>query len=170
MAAVMLAAAAVPACPSETTLQKVQKLQEKFDRERNAVSKAKQMTKLGEAQFELTREAGEANDYETVGLTMEKYRDNVRSALNALVEAQPNAEKHPNGYKQLQINVTNGLREVDDTILVAPEAIVPPLRLVRKDLSDINDRLLRRLFPRRPADRPVLPTPKKQEKGGNDQP
>src|SRR5258705_9177553 len=78
-------------------------LQTRFDRESNSVRKAKLLEKLGEAQFEAVRQAEKAGDNSTVGLTLEKYRDNVRSALDALKKQHPNAEKQPNGYRQLEI-------------------------------------------------------------------
>src|SRR5689334_22643822 len=64
--------------------QSVGELQARFDREDNSVKKAKLMVKLGEAQFEQARRAGKEGDNNTVDATMEKYRDNIRAALEAL--------------------------------------------------------------------------------------
>ena len=60
--------------------QSLADLQARFDHETNGVQKAKLMTKLGEAQFEEARRAGKAGAFDSLGLTLEKYRDNVRAA------------------------------------------------------------------------------------------
>jgi hypothetical protein len=135
----------------------VQELQARFDRETDAVRRAKIFEKLGNAQFEEARKSGNAGDYSAVGLAMEKYRDNARSAFDALKKNQPDAERHPNGYKQLQFHVHRGLRELDEILVVAPAEYRPPLRLVRQDLAAINDELLHMLFPRRPGEHSATP-------------
>jgi hypothetical protein len=132
-------------------------LQGRFDRETNAVHKAKLLERLGDAQFEAARSAEQAHDSVTVGLTLEKYRDNVRAALEALKKQHPNAEKHSNGYRQLQIHVRKGIREVEETLLVAPEPYKPPLEIVRHDLIAMDDELLKMLFPARPGKPPGTP-------------
>ena len=100
--------------------QSLADLQGRFDRETSGVQRAKQIGKLGDAQFEEARRAGKAGDYNAVGLTLEKYRDNVRAAIDALKKQHPDAEKQSNGYRQLEIYVRKGIREVDETLLVCP--------------------------------------------------
>lgn len=128
-------------------------LQARFDRETNGVQKAKIMTKLGEAQLDETRRAGKAGDYNAVGMTLEKYRDNVRLAVDALKKQHPDAERQSNGYRQLEIHVRKGIREVEETILASPEGYKPPLEIVRQDLIAMDDELLKSLFPRRPLEK-----------------
>jgi hypothetical protein len=127
-------------------------LQTRFDRETNGVHKAKLIEKLGDAQLEEARKAGKAGDYNAVGLTLEKYRDNVRAALDALKKQHPDAEKQSNGYRQLQMHVRKGIHEVDETLLVSPEDYKPPLQIVRQDLVGMDEELLKMLFPRRPVE------------------
>jgi hypothetical protein len=131
----------------------VNALQARFDRETNSVHKAKLLEKLGDAQLELTRRASQANDYKTIGSVMEKYRDNARAAIEALKKDHRDAEHHTNGYKQLQIHVHKSLREVDETLVIAPEEYRPPLEIVRRDLANMDDELLELLFPRHPLDK-----------------
>jgi hypothetical protein len=141
---------------------KLSELQARFDGEVNGVHKAKLLQKLGDAEFEEADRAEKAGDYATVGLVMEKYRDNVRAAAEALEKENPDGERHPNGYKQLEMHVQKGLRELDEFLLIAPSEFKPPLQLVRKDLLALDDKLLRSLFPRRhenkaPATPPGIP-------------
>jgi hypothetical protein len=127
--------------------QPLSELQEKFDHEDNPVRKAKLIQKLGDAQFAALHAAEKADDYTTVGLTMEKYRDNVRAALDGLQKDHPDAERNSNGYRQMQMHLRRGVREVEEALLSSPEEFKPPLELVRKDLIAMDDKLLELLFP-----------------------
>ena len=149
----MIWAAMVPVGGTRAATEDVNALQARFDRETNSVHKAKLLEKLGDAQLDLTRRASRANDYKTIGFVMEKYRDNARAAVDALKKDHPDAERHTNGYKQLQIHVHKALREVDEVMVVAPQEYQPPLELVRRDLATIDDELLDLLFPRHPTEK-----------------
>lgn len=127
--------------------ESVADLQARFDRENDSVRKAKLLLKLGDAQMEETRRASQANDFSTMDSVMEKYRDNVRLAEEALKKQHPNAERHTGGYKQLQMHVHKTIRELDEMLIVAPAEYRPPLDLVRRDLAAIDDELLKLLFP-----------------------
>jgi len=132
-------------------------LQRRFDAEQDGVRKAKILQRLGDLQFAKERDAARANDYSAVGLVMEKYRDNVRAAVDALKKQHPDAEKHSSGYRQLEIHVGAGIREVRDVILAMPEPLRPPMQLVENDLKGMDRELLRLLFPRRPGEGPAAP-------------
>jgi len=149
----MVLAAAIFAGTRSGATEDVKTLQTRFDRETNSVHKARLLEKLGDAQLEETRRASQASDYTTIGLVMEKYRDNVRAAVDALRKDHRDAEHHTNGYKQLQIHVHKALREVDEVLVVAPDEYRPPLEIVRRDLANIDDELLELLFPRHPVDK-----------------
>lgn len=142
--------------------QTLAELQAHFDRENNPVKKAKLLVKLGDAEFEEARRAGREGDNNTVDATMEKYRDNVRTALEALKKQHPDAEKHSNGYRQMEIHLKEGIREVEDSVIAAPTPYKPPLQIVRQDLINMDEELIRLLFPHRPADKPVPPPADKQ--------
>lgn len=159
----VLCLAALFAWVSVLAADKVRVLQARFDQEADPVHKAKLLEKLGDAQFGEARKAGHAGDYSAVGLLMEKYRDNVRIALDGLKKREQDAEKHPEGYKQMQFHVDKALRELDQILVVAPGEYKPPLNLVRRDLVAVNDELLRKLFPRRPGEQPVKPPPAEKQ-------
>jgi hypothetical protein len=157
--------AVVLASGSLAAQEKLSDLQARFDHDTNAIHKAKLLERLGDAQFEDARRAEKDNDYTTVGLTMEKYRDNVRAAADALKKEHPDGERHPAGYKQLEMHVQKGLREVGEIILIIPQEYKPPLQIVRHDLLVLDDQLLRALFPRRPGDKPLPPPPRTKPPG-----
>jgi len=137
----------------------LQELQNHFDHEGHPHGKVKALEKLGEAQFEAATKAGQAEDYVTVAFTFEKYRDNVHAALELLNKQEPDADRHPAGYRSLELQVRRGIREVEETLVIVPEEVRPPLRIVEQDLIAIDDLLIAKLFPRRTKDpeKGVLP-------------
>ena len=143
--------------------ESVAELQAKFERENNSVKKARLLVKLGDAQFEESRRAGKAGDNNAVDASMEKFRDNVRAALESLKKQHPDAEKHSNGYRQMEMQVKQGIREVEDSMLASPAPYKPPLQIVRQDLIAMDEELIHLLFPHRPADaKPPTPPQEKQ--------
>jgi hypothetical protein len=150
---VILMAAAMLACTvAFATADKLKEMQEQFDRETHASGKIKDLQKLGALEFDAAIQASKAGDYVTVGLILEKYRDNVRQTFELLKKQQPDADRHPGGYRQLELEVRQGIREVEDALLVAPGEFRPPLEIVRKDLIEADDGLIHLLFPRRSKD------------------
>jgi hypothetical protein len=144
-------------CGMGAAADKLSDLQARFDNETNGVHKAKMLQKLGDAEFEEASRAEKSGDYTTVDLILEKYRDNVRAASAAIEKETPDGERHPNGYKQLEMHVQKGLREVDEILLIAPTEFKPPLELVRQDLISFDDKLLRSMFPRKHEKKPPAP-------------
>jgi hypothetical protein len=139
-----------PAAAGAAT-QLLSELQERFDHEDNPVRKAKLIQKLGDAQFDALHTAEKAEDYAAVGVTLEKYRDNIRVALEALRKEHPDAERNSNGYRQLQIHTHRGVKEVEEALRAAPDEFKPPLELVRQDLVAMDDKMLELLFPSPPV-------------------
>jgi succinate dehydrogenase flavin-adding protein (antitoxin of CptAB toxin-antitoxin module) len=131
-------------------------LQARFDHEKNPVHRAKLLEKLGDAEFDEARRAFKANDLSTVATVLEKYRDNVRVALEGLKKKRSDAEKDSNGYRQLEIHVRRGIREADEIILRVPDEYQPPLQIVRRDLDSMDKELIHMLFHYRDA-QPAAP-------------
>ena len=143
---------------------KVKELQDHFDKDAHAGSKVKSLDKLADAQFESASKAIQANDYSSAGLTFEKYRDNVKAAFELLKKQEPDVDRHPGGYRQLELQVRKGIRQVEEADLVAPEELRPPLELVHRDLLDMDDELIRLLFPRRSKEPEKVPPPASEVK------
>src|SRR5580698_4078329 len=136
--------------PSDKSKPTTSELQNRFDNKPNSVHKAKIFEKLSDEQLAEVRHASQASDYNAVGTIMEKYRDNARAAVDALKKEHPNAEHQINGYKQLQIHIRRAIRDLKETVLLAPDEYKPPLQLVERDLALIDDELLQSLFPSPP--------------------
>jgi hypothetical protein len=144
-------------CAALVPADKLSDLQARFDAETNGVRKAKLLQHLGDAEFDEAARAARAGEFDKVGLLMEKYRDNVAAASAALEKENPDGEHHPGGYKQLEMHVQKGLRELDEYMVEAPDELKPPLQLVHQDLIDVDNKLLRILFPTH--HRPKAPGP-----------
>ncbi|HVS74046.1 MAG TPA: hypothetical protein VHE23_01375 [Candidatus Acidoferrales bacterium] len=150
---ILLGAGNFPLLPQE----EIPALQARFDQETNSREKTRLLVRLGNAQFLESRYAGHRGDYMTVGFLMEKYRDNVRIAFGMLRKNHPKAESDYGGYRTMELHLHKSLHELEETIFVAPPEYHPPLQLVRKDLEEIEDELLRLLFPRRPGEKAPAP-------------
>jgi succinate dehydrogenase flavin-adding protein (antitoxin of CptAB toxin-antitoxin module) len=138
--------AATMCCVAGATGDKLSEMQARFDHEKNPVHRAKLLEKLGDAEFDEARRAFKVNDLSTVGIVLEKYRDNVRVALEGLRTKHTDAQKDSNGFRQLEIHVRRGIREADEIILRVPEEYQPPLQIVRRDLDSMDRELIRMLF------------------------
>jgi hypothetical protein len=149
-------------CPVSRA-DKVSELQAHFDKEAHATTKIRILDKLAEAQFEVASKADTDGDYVTVGLTFEKYRDNIRVAFELLRKQEPDAERHPGGYRQLELQARKGIREVEQTIIVVAPELRPPLEIVHKDLLATDDELIQLLFPKH-LKGPVKVPPPAEEK------
>jgi len=154
---VLLGAALLSCSVALATADKLRELQEHFDRANHAGAKIKDLQKLGALEFDAATQASKTGDFIAVGLIFEKYRDNVRQAFELLKKQEPDADRHSSGYRQLELEVRQGIREVEDTLLVAPEDVRPPLEIVRKDLIETDDVLIHLLFPRRSKDPEKVP-------------
>lgn len=133
-------------------------LQQHFDKDNHAGSKVKLLEHLTDVQFEETRRASAAGDFNRVGFIFEKYRDNLRACFNLLRTEEPDADRHGNNYRRIELQARRGIREVEDTLTIMPPELRPPLELVHKDVMNIDDELIRLLFPPLGSDsKPTLP-------------
>jgi len=124
-------------------------LRSRFEQETNPVQKAKLLPSLGEAEFELIRKDAEADRLPDALALLRQYRDQAESCAKGLDDTKVDAEKHPAGFKQLQISVQESLRRVDALLVNMTGDEQAPFRDVRNDLEELNQHLIERLFPRR---------------------
>jgi hypothetical protein len=119
----------------------------RFAQETDAMRRAQMMPKLGEAEFdEITRNVDAGELPEALAI-LKEYRDEIRSCEKGLDAKSIDAEKHPKGYKQMEISLRQSLRRLDDLLvsLTADEQL--PFLEVRNDLNQLNRHLIHELFP-----------------------
>ena len=149
--ALALAFAMVTACLAAQEYHTTEQWRAKFDHEADPVRKAKLLLPLGEAEFK-DAEAALANDKSAEALDiLKKYLDEAQSCEKALEEKFPDAEKHANGYKQLQISLRGSLRRLDAMIVGLNEDDRKPFVEIRGQLDEIDRHLIHMLFPKQPA-------------------
>jgi hypothetical protein len=129
-------------------------LRSRFTRETDPIRKAKLLVPLGEAEFRDILRDTDAEDFAEALAIFREYRDEARACQKALEGKEPDPEKHPNGFKQLQISLRQSLRRLSDIIVELPADEQKPFLDVRKDLDQMDRQLIHDLFPRRPEPAP----------------
>ncbi len=143
-----------PALAQDRTAQ----LRSRFERQAGAIEKAKIMPRLGEAEFRDARKEIAAGDLPEAAAILAQYRDEAKLCAQGLDAAGKDAEKHPAGFKQLQISVRQSRRRINEILAGLPADDQTPFLAGRKDLDELNRRLIRELFPRQPVnERPRKP-------------
>lgn len=137
--------------PLSISLQdRIGDLRARFTRESNPVQRAKLMRQLGEEEFRKIGTAVAAGELSDAVSTLSQYRSEVQLCEKGLETSGINAEKHSAGFKQLEISLRETLRDLDELIVRVPADEQVPFVDARKELSEVSQRLMRKLFPREP--------------------
>jgi hypothetical protein len=124
---------------------------EQVHADRDAVHRAKNFGRLGDALLSQMRQQAGAGDVAAAQATFEEYRNDLRSVLGALKASGRNAEKQPSGFKELEIYLRRTLRDLDQIILLVPFDGRRAFEATRRDVAAVDDELFHLLFPRQPA-------------------
>lgn len=156
---VLAALIAVPASPVDRTPE----LRARFDRETNPIHKATLMQKLGAAEFKDIEKDVANSQFAMAANILHQYRAEAQQCSKELDATGINAEKKPDGFKQLQISVRESLERLDRVISTMTADQQVSLRADRDRLEELNSHLLQELFPRAPnrrlRDRYHIPIP-----------
>lgn len=129
-------------------------LRSRFTNETDPIRKAKLLVPLGDAEFrDILKDEDSENFGEALAI-FRQYRDEAQICQKALEGKEPDPEKHPNGFKQLQISLRQALRRLSDIIVDLPGDEQKPFLDVRRDLDQMDRQLIHELFPRRPEPAP----------------
>jgi hypothetical protein len=121
---------------------------EKFDRETDPIHKAKALAKLGDLQIaEFTRQAS-ANDTDGAFLTLTMYRGEVDTTFDAMKATHIDAERKPDGFKELQIQLRKTVVRLDRAASLVPPDRRKEFKEIRDEMSSIDNELFHMLFPR----------------------
>jgi hypothetical protein len=120
----------------------------RFTQETEAVRRAQKMLKLGEADFDEV-----TGDIDAVKLpdglaVLKEYRDEIQLCEEGLDAKKIDAEKHPQGFKQLEISLRQSLRPLNSLLVGLRSDEQAPFLEVRTDLDELNRHLIHELFPR----------------------
>lgn len=121
-----------------------------LERERDPVRRAKLLAKLSYGEFSEFRRQADAANYSEALRILEGYRDAVLSTQKALAASHINAERNPAGFKELQISLRHGLRQLGETMVPLTPDEREPFEEIRKELERADKELIHQLFPRQP--------------------
>ena len=141
-AATIFLSGAVPA------QDKLAQFRDRYEHETDPVRKAKDFQQLGDAQMAEFARATAKDEYENALRHLSDYRDEAHTCFNALNAAVADAEKHPEGFRQLQIHLRKGLWAMERTIPEIPEPRRQEFRTIHDDLAELQSKLIHALFPR----------------------
>jgi len=131
-----------------------EELRVRFAGETDPVRKAKMMPQLGNAEFREIDAAFAAGNSREALVVLREYTQQVRICEQDLDAKGINAEKHPAGFKQLQISMRQSLADLDGLLPSLPSDEQTPFVEVRKNLERLNRHLIRELFPGQPGNEP----------------
>jgi hypothetical protein len=139
-------------------------LRAQFAKETSPVHKAKLMPRLGDAELREISDAFKAGHLEDAEAGLVQYVTQIQECSKGLDAAHLDADKHPDGFKQLEISVREALRRLDPLIASLDAGEQVPFLFRRKQLDEMLEHLNHELFPRGPAGaNPVHPSaPNKQ--------
>lgn len=140
-------------CPACMLAQgRVPEFRNRFAQDTDAMHRAQAMPKLGEAEFdEITKDIDTGKIPEALAV-LKEYRDEIQSCEKGLDARGIDAEKHPKGYKQLEISLRQELRKLNSLLVGFTADEQAPFLEVRGDLEESNRHLIRKLFPKGPSD------------------
>jgi hypothetical protein len=135
-------------------------LRVRIARESDPLRKARMMPQYGDLEFRDIHNDIEEGNLSQALEHLKAYRDQAQSVAKGLDARAADPEKHPAGFKQLQICVRGALRRVEDIIVRLPSDDAKPFQELRKDLEELDRHLVHELFPRQPAVETTPPKPR----------
>jgi len=127
-------------------------IRSRFTQETDPVHRAEVMPKLGEAEFdEITRDIDAGKAPEALDL-LKEYREEITACEKGLDARKVDAERHPRGYKQLEISLRQSLRKLNALMVSFTADEQVPFAEVRQSLEELNRHLIHELFPKGPND------------------
>ena len=121
----------------------------KFTHESDPVHKAHILIQLGDAEFrDIQKDIGSDNAQGALAI-LQQYREEAQECQKGLEGTGRDPEKHPNGFKELQISLRESLRRLDYIIADLSGDDQKSFRDVRQDLEQMDLKLIHQLFPRR---------------------
>jgi hypothetical protein len=123
-------------------------LRAKFMHETDPAHQAKLLQPLGDSEFKDAQAAISDEKMPEALEIVKKYLDEAQTCDKALEAKYPAPEKHPGGFKDLQISVRESLRRLDSMIVGLSADDRTPLVEIRSQLEEMDRHLIQQLFPK----------------------
>jgi hypothetical protein len=147
--ALLLSLAVTPSGFARTQqTDRMQEYKDKYERENDPVRKAKALGNYGDAQIKnFVREAS-AENFDAASALLTAFRNEVRFVFDALKATGNDAEKKPDGFKELEFHLRKSLWQIDRTLPAVPFEHREALQQMHDELGRIHSDLIHLLFPR----------------------
>jgi hypothetical protein len=122
-------------------------LRTRFAHTADPIQRAKLMPEIEEAGFQIIAKNLDEGKPDDALAVLQDFRDDVQSCEQGLDEKHINAEKHPNGFKQLEFALRESMRHLDGILVGLTADEQQPFMKLRSDFDKLNRHLLRELFP-----------------------
>jgi len=122
-----------------------------YESQSDPVGRAKALEKLSRAEIQAAREEADGGNVDAALQFLKDYYGQANGAHDALVKTGVNAEKHSNGFRQLQISVRVSMRAIREIAGQVPFTQRQPFEAVQQDLEALDHKLILELFPRQPG-------------------
>lgn len=119
-----------------------------FDQESNPVRKAKAFEKVGQGLISQFGQQAADGNFEAALHTLTNYRDDAKTTFTGLQASGVDAERHSDGFRQLQICLRKSLWELERTMKLIPDDRRETFKAVTDNLSEMQSKLEHLLFPR----------------------
>ncbi|HWQ03497.1 MAG TPA: hypothetical protein VNL38_03370 [Candidatus Nitrosotenuis sp.] len=126
-------------------------LRRRVQQQTDPVQKAKAVPRVGDMHIEQFRRETSAENYDAALRVIQEYRDLIKDAHESLKKSGRNADKNPNGFKQLEIHLRQSITKLARVILSIPQDLREDFETIRKELEMIDKELVEAIFPRQPA-------------------
>jgi len=129
---------------------KEQDLLARLGRERNPVNKAKYEVRLARVKLFQAMEAFEKGDPERSRKLLEVYLERLRSAWATLQASGRPAHRKPQGFKELDIELREDGRYLEDLTHRFSFLDREPVEKIRQEVDQLRGEVLRVMFPQEP--------------------
>ncbi len=150
-------AAALLAAPLRAE-EHLEALRTEFHNQNDPVKRAKFFSKLGAGLIAEMRKLESAHQFDGVTPLFLEFHDSATQAYDGLAATGRDAEKHSGGYRELEMYLCQALHPLNDLIFELPLADREALRGPQKDIEDLDEKLVRALFPHEPGSHKTPPS------------
>ena len=132
----------------------------RFSKETDPVRKAKILPQLSDSEFHQIQPLLAAGNLTEAAAIANQLADEAESAVKGLDAKVRDPEKHAEGYRQAEISVRNSQRRIKDILVGLSTDDQKSFLDVKRRLDDLEQHLIRELFPHRPDAPPPSAEPK----------
>lgn len=119
----------------------------RISKEGNPVKKAKLIMQLGYLKLSESSDAYDKGNYEKGAKLLDEYTDCMQQAWTILDHANRDAVKHPAGFKELEINLREGRRLIQDLAAKVSYEVRDPVLKAGSEVADLSNKVILALFP-----------------------